>query len=295
MKAHSSLLFVFSVLLWSCFDAPDFSPVPKIKFEDIYFGKSRDEFRPDSLVISLSFEDGDGDLGMPANYREEPFHEQNFFVGNGDELVPVGKRTIILGYPRFLSIPPTLEGELLLKRSRERFPDRMVSYSSDSACLYYTRLDSVLLKTRDIRLLHESVDYYQIPINPPAEEPDFTSIVVVKDTFYIEKNPDYQNIDVEFYRKTLDPNNPSRAVFTLVNWRKQFCTEIFDARFPVLSSKENALSGTIKYSMTSTQLENIMGSEIWKLRVKIRDRQRNTSNVVESREFTIDEIRRGGG
>jgi hypothetical protein len=291
MKAHSSLLFIFSVFLWSCFEAPDFSPVPKIKFEDIYFGKSRDEFRPDSLVISLSFEDGDGDLGMPANFREDPFHEQNFFIGTAGNFEPVGKKTVILGYPRFLNIPPNLNGELLLKRSRVRFPG-MVSYNSDSACLYYTRLDSVLLKTRDIRLLHESVNYYEIPINPPAEEPDFRSIVVVKDTFYIEKNPNYQNIDVEFYRKIQDPNNPSKAVFTLVNWRKQFCTEIFDARFPILSSKENALSGTIKYSMTSTQLENIMGNDIWKLRVRIRDRQRNNSNVVESREFTIDEIRR---
>ncbi len=294
MKAHSSLLFVFSVVLWSCFDAPDFSPVPKIKFEDIYFGKSRDEFRPDSLVISVSFEDGDGDLGLPANYREEPFHEQNFFVATGDGFVPVGKKTIVLGYPRFLNIPASVNGELLLKKSRVRFP-QMVSYSSDSACLYYTRLDSVLLKTRDIRLLDPSVNYYEIPINPPAEEPDFKSIVVVKDTFYIEKNPDYQNIDVEFYRKTQDPNNPSRAIFQLVNWRKQFCTEIFDARFPVLSSKENALSGTIKYSMTSTQLENIMGNDIWKLRVRIRDWQRHTSNAVESKEFTLDEIRRGGG
>lgn len=291
MKAHSLLLFVFSVLLWSCFEAPDFSPVPKIKFEDIYFGKSRDEFRPDSLVISISFEDGDGDLGMPANYREEPFHEQNFFVGTSQGFVPVGKKTIIPGYPRFLNIPPTVEGELLLKRSRERFPG-MVSYFSDSSCIHYTRLDSVLLKTRDIRLLHGSVNYYEIPINPPAEEPDFRSIVVVKDTFYIEKNPDYQNIDVEFYRKEQDPSNPSRAIFKLVNWRKEFCTEIFDARFPVLSSKDNALSGTIKYSMTSTQLENIMISDIWKLRIRVRDRNLNVSNVVESREFTLDEIRR---
>lgn len=295
MKAHSLLLFVFSILLWSCFDSPDFSAVPKIKFEDIYFGKSRNEFNPDSLVISISFEDGDGDLGMPANYREEPFHEQNFFIGTPDgQLVPVGKRSVVLGYPRFLSIPSNVEGELLVKRSRNNgiFQDKMVSYTADSACIYYTRLDSVYMKTADLRLLDESYDYYEIPINPPAEEPDFRSIVVVRDTFYIEKNSNYQNIDVEFYRKDLDPSNPSRTIFKLVNWRKEFCTEIFDARFPVLSSKENALSGTIKYSMASTELESLMGPYIWKLRVKIRDQQLNTSNVVESREFTLDEIRR---
>jgi hypothetical protein len=51
------------VLLASCFNEPEFSNIPRIKFEGLYFGKSNIEDNPDSLVLTLSFEDGDGDLG----------------------------------------------------------------------------------------------------------------------------------------------------------------------------------------------------------------------------------------
>ncbi len=292
MKAkYSFALFIISAFLGSCFDAPEFPTRPEISFERICFGKSVNEFKPDSLVVTVSFEDGDGDLGIEAGYREDPFHELNYFVANSGQLTPVGKKTVDPRLPRFLNIPPTVDGDLAVKATRDgAYATKMAAYNSDSACLYY-RIDSVLLKTVDKRIIPDGMNFYEIPYNDPLGDPAFTSVVVVKDTFYVEKNPNYQNIDVRFYQRTTDPGDPSKIIFRYINWSKIFCTEIFDARFPVLSDKRNALSGTIRYSMTSTELETILGSFIWKVRIQIRDRAGNVSNEVWSQEFTLDEIR----
>ncbi len=290
---YSFALFIFCAFLGSCFDAPEFPTTPKIRFERVCFGKSSNEFRPDSVVVTVSFEDGDGDIGVDPGYREEPFHELNYFVANDGELTPVGKKTLDPRVPRFLSIPPTLNGELTVKSTRldPDYFNKMVAYNADSACLYY-RIDSVLLKTADKRLLPPGTNFYEIPYLDPLGDPEFNSIVVVKDTFYVEKNPQHQTIEVRFYQKAQDPNDPSKIVFKYINWDKIFCTEIFDARFPGrLSDKNNALSGTIRYSMRSTELETVLGSFIWKLRIRIRDRAGNVSNAVWSQEFTLDEIR----
>jgi hypothetical protein len=292
MKAKNSLLlFLFSIVLVSCFDSPEFSNTPTIKFEDIYFGKARGDFKPDSLVIAISFEDGDGDLGLDQSFTEEPFHPVNFYVVNGGNFIPVATKSVYSDLPPFLSVPPGASGKLaVLNTSRDPlYTSKMPSYNSDQACIYYSGdrirtnfaviIDSVLIDEKDRGIIDESYDYYEMT------HPTLPSVFVVKDTFYIERNPNYQNIEVEFYRKT---NNE----FVLVDWYKILCTEVFEARFPVLTEKQNPLSGVIKYSMKSTELEQMLGNSIWKLRVRIRDRALNVSDHIDSKEFTLQEIMR---
>jgi len=64
-------LFIFSILWVGCADAPEYSPVPTLRFESI----SKDEMiqgraMEDSLIIKLFFTDGDGDFGTATQSSE---------------------------------------------------------------------------------------------------------------------------------------------------------------------------------------------------------------------------------
>src|SRR5688572_27088693 len=52
----------------SCFDPPEFPIIPEIAYENIRFVDMPDpspfEYSTDSLVLELSFKDGDGNLGL---------------------------------------------------------------------------------------------------------------------------------------------------------------------------------------------------------------------------------------
>jgi hypothetical protein len=73
MKKYS-LLFIVSLLLWSCVQTPDYSSTPTITFERIQKFTVNDSFlgKKDSVVITLFFTDGEGDLGInPANIKAD--------------------------------------------------------------------------------------------------------------------------------------------------------------------------------------------------------------------------------
>src|SRR5688572_9599859 len=52
-----------SLAVSSCFDPPEFPIIPEIAYENIRF-VDRPDPSTDSLVLELSFKDGDGDLGL---------------------------------------------------------------------------------------------------------------------------------------------------------------------------------------------------------------------------------------
>ena len=51
-----------SLLLTACLEAPEFGDPPRLTGIDVYFKEV--ERKPDSLVVRVDFEDGDGDLGV---------------------------------------------------------------------------------------------------------------------------------------------------------------------------------------------------------------------------------------
>jgi len=74
-------LIVFSIVglaIISCFEPPEFSRVPSIDLADLKFKDVGDVSEPDSLIISLNFRDGDGDIGLDASN----FEDQNFPYNN---------------------------------------------------------------------------------------------------------------------------------------------------------------------------------------------------------------------
>jgi hypothetical protein len=108
---------------------------------------------------------------------------------------------------------------------------------------------------------------------------------VLLDTFYYKKNPTYANIDVEFWIK-------EGSGYKLFDWEKEFCTISFNQRFPVLSDKEGPLEGSLQYAMVTSGMKNLFSIKTLKLKVRIRDRDLNISNVIETPDFTLDKIKR---
>ena len=77
------LLFSSFAFISSCVPTTEFPVVPKIEFSNVYFVDSN----TDSLVITLQFQDGDGDLGLSSDQNNYPFHQYNYYSReNGEEL-----------------------------------------------------------------------------------------------------------------------------------------------------------------------------------------------------------------
>ena len=68
MRFYKNILvfFIFTGILWGCFNVPEFSNTPEVTFNkisrDIVVAQETGGYK-DSVVISLNFKDGDGDLG----------------------------------------------------------------------------------------------------------------------------------------------------------------------------------------------------------------------------------------
>lgn len=267
----------------ACFNPPEFPLSPEIDFEGIYFREARQPGEVDSLVLTISFRDGNGDLGLTATQIEEPFHDENFYLANNGELIEVGKVTRYNNLPQFINVPPGVTGKLVTVRTREdpAYTNKLPLYIDEIAsCTEYTYTE-VFVSEEDADIFDSTTHNLDETLTV-ANLPD---VYVLLDTFYFQRNPNYANIEVEFWVK--ESNG-----YTLFDWEKEFCTISFNQRFPVLSEKVGPLEGDLQYAMTSAGILNIFSIKTMKLRVKIKDRSLNESNIIETPEFTLDKIRR---
>lgn len=63
----------------ACYQAPEFPEEPEISFNDIKFYDTQNQ---DSLVLTINFQDGNGDLGLRGNEFDQPYNPF-FFVEDG--------------------------------------------------------------------------------------------------------------------------------------------------------------------------------------------------------------------
>jgi len=110
---------------------------------------------------------------------------------------------------------------------------------------------------------------------------------IVKDTLYFQLNPNYYNITVDFLIKNFD------GTYSEFDWTKEFdfpgCGGTFDGRFPILFKDKSGspLEGTIKYGMGSTGFKALFSNKPLKLRIQIKDRALNKSQLIETPDFTL--------
>ena len=88
----------------SCFTAPEFPNEPEISFNNIVFSKGIEEFDPDSLVLAINFQDGDGDLGLRNDGADtgEPYNALWYFVKPDGSLLTYADRNL----PEYDTLPP---------------------------------------------------------------------------------------------------------------------------------------------------------------------------------------------
>jgi hypothetical protein len=299
---RSAFLFVISVLTFSaCFNPPEFNNVPSIEFEGITFSKAPNGL--DSLVVSVSFKDGDGDLGLSANSGadlEPPYHEINFYSNDNGQLYPINGIRIesFTGYtyknakttprdPSYYLEPDKQTAELITLQSRNdgfTLPPFASPYdcflNEESYLNERQNPDTVFVFREFSDLIKDKATIVDTLVRNGDPNEYYFAVV---DYFYIKPNPYQYNFKVQFFVKNND------NTFTEYDFRKEFC-ETHDGRFPRLTDKDRALEGVINYSMVSSGFQAIFSIKTLKLAITIYDRALNTSNTVETPEFRLEEI-----
>ena len=282
-----SFLIIVSV---SCFDPPEFPVVPQIVFERIEFIDAPDPSDFDSLNLYIHFKDGDGNLGFNESTADisDPYHNAFFYQEDNGSLSPLTTQSGYVGSDEYdlLLIPDPNKGKLVVFRTRQKPEYNFLPPAFDCASYEYlggapnpdnsTDGRRLLIMASDLPVLDPLV---KLVDSIPKTNPEFYQI---RDTLYYTRNPDHYNIEVDFLVK--DPTAPGG--FREYDWHQEFCTT-FDGRFPVFSDKGSSIDGTLRYSMTSLGFTSIFSIRTLKLRVKIKDRDRNSSNVIETPEFTL--------
>ena len=79
----------------ACFNPPEFPVEPQIEFESIQYKEYGNGFDSeyDSLILTISFKDGDGDLGLDPTENGEPYNNKFYFIAGGQYITYETKRT----------------------------------------------------------------------------------------------------------------------------------------------------------------------------------------------------------
>ena len=239
-------LFVFIYLFFSnCLPKEEFSNVPSISFEKLEYIKSSNNINQDSINLTISFTDGDGDLGLSNDDINFPYNPYDAIIDENLNWVTLGSTNVT---------PPLY--------------------------LYKPNGSYSLFSNEDSRPSFSCQDYIIDTVFQTTE----------LDTFYIQKNENNKNIFVEYYIKNGEN-------YKFIDWKKIFdkeysCGLDFDSRFPPLniSSNSQSITGNLTYSMVSYGFKSILENETFKLKIKIKDRGLNNSNIIETQDFTLTSI-----
>ncbi len=94
-KLFLLLIPVFVLALTSCSTPPELPLQPRITFESIEF---REVDGPDSLIVSVYFEDGNGDLGLSPFETYPPYHPYDFVLDNNGDTITIGSQPGLPAY-----------------------------------------------------------------------------------------------------------------------------------------------------------------------------------------------------
>jgi len=88
-------MVVLAVALDACFKAPEFPAIPEITFHSIEFKDVSSPSSADTLILTINFKDGDGDLDLDDSETGIPYNDKYYFVfKDGSFLNYKAKRTM---------------------------------------------------------------------------------------------------------------------------------------------------------------------------------------------------------
>lgn len=263
MKINTLLLFIIGLLLTSCLKDPDFPDNPVLKSMDLSYKEIGGLQEDDSLIISLHFQDGDGDLGFDASderHISSPYNEFGFFSYDSN----TRRKTM------FALDTLTASSEFHLSLVR----------------------NMITVSNRSIPDL-DTLPPYNFPYTCNNwQEVNITtgSTVLKDDTVYYQKNPRYNNIYVDFF---LENSSGEFEQFFWEYLQEPQCNIAYHGRFPIINEegKETPSEGTLTYRIPNKGWKSTFGNKKFKIRVTILDRAGNYSNAISSEPATLDEIK----
>jgi len=93
---NSTIIIGFMTILTACPTPPEFEDAPSIEYEDIGFSQTSDTsasgqpLNQDVISVTITFEDGDGDLGLRNSEIEPPYHLFDIPLSQENELIYFG-------------------------------------------------------------------------------------------------------------------------------------------------------------------------------------------------------------
>lgn len=264
MKINILLLIFGACALSSCYDKPEYSIIPSIKFKDIIFKEVGTNIDPDSLIMTISFEDGDGDLGLDDRFTDPQYRKGSFLIDtkSGDLIT-----TRFIGAEGYDSLP-----KYEYPYSCEQWIEQPTFTNFCSLAGITANCDEVIEELGLRTLVTDKVQ-------------------IILDTIYYEPNLNRNNYFLTF----LVENGPEN--FVAFDWKNADipdpCAINFNLTFPPISddTKDFVSEGDIRFSFTANRIPQVFEDQRIKVRIFIKDRAFHQSNVVESAPFTIQGIK----
>ncbi len=94
------LFVIISIGVSACFNPPEFPVTPQIDFESIRykeFGTGTDA-NADSLILIVTFKDGDGDLGLDVTEIGKPYNNKFYYVFPDGKFINYKTKRTVPGY-----------------------------------------------------------------------------------------------------------------------------------------------------------------------------------------------------
>ncbi|MEJ0029249.1 MAG: hypothetical protein WDO15_02240 [Bacteroidota bacterium] len=273
------LVFCSPLIISSCFNPPEYPDTPQIVFKSVDFikgGPTDDGSLPtDSIILKLTFKDGDGDVGIGSKETAPPFNDRWYYTKSRlqpDQSKPPGYDCSAYENKCYYYVDPA-SGEF---RKYVDYADRTDTPGYDTLKPYIKPFNCT--------------NWEIISID---DDNDPQTLPVPFDTLFFELNPHYNNLFVEFQTKTDDPANPYETFDENTFFTAPLCgIRTFYGRIPILSEdlgRSTPLEGEIRYAIQSKFFTTIFGAKTLRLRVFIEDRALHASNVVFTREFNLRE------
>ncbi len=256
---------IIFLAIFACNPPPKLPSTPRIEFIKAEFWDMGIQ-NPDSLNITISFEDGDSDLGLDQG-EGFPFDNPNkVYLYN-----PIKEFNFEADIQRVFFIDN--DGEFLRLSSKWKKPvpyDTLPDFVHPYNCTNYTT-DSLI---------------YIDPVDP-------NNRFGIKDTLYFQPWIENFNYHIDFLIKQSDGS------FERFPWESFLgypsCGETFNTRFSrddlgTSFDDSGPIEGRLTYKMISRGFIFELRNKIFKFRIRIFDRSLNASNIVESEELTLDKI-----
>ena len=92
------LLTLIGVIFTCCYRPPEFPNDPEIGFENIAFIPGEIGVTQDTLILTFSFQDGNGDIGLDGDENTYPYHLFETIVDSNDDTVTLSAQNLVAPY-----------------------------------------------------------------------------------------------------------------------------------------------------------------------------------------------------